>query len=165
MPNMKALIVSDTHGIDKNFYEVIKRVSPIDMIIHAGDLSGSERDIENALPGVAVKMVTGNNDFCSRLSSVELFEFDGYKILLTHGHRDGVYYGSDRLIYKAAECGAGIVIYGHTHVPSIEFDDTLHIWAVNPGSLTLPRQDGHRPSYIIMETDSAGTVHFALNFL
>ena len=162
---MKALIVSDTHGMDKNFYEVIKRVGPIDMIIHAGDLSGSERDIDNAIPGCAVKMVTGNNDYGSRLSPVELFEFDGYTVLLTHGHRDGVYYGTDRLIYKAAECGANIVIYGHTHVPAIEFDDALHIWAVNPGSLSLPRQNGHRPSFAIMETDRFGKVNFTINYL
>ena len=162
---MKALIVSDTHGMDKNFYEVIKRVGSIDMIIHAGDLSGSERDIDNAIPGCAVKMVTGNNDYSSRLSSVELFEFDGYTVFLTHGHRDGVYYGTDRLIYKAAEYGANIVIYGHTHVPSIEFDDVLHIWAVNPGSLSLPRQNGHKPSYAIMETDRSGKVNFTINYL
>ena len=162
---MKALIVSDTHGMDKNFYEVIKKVGSFDMLIHAGDLQGSERDIENAVPGHAVKMVTGNNDFGSYLSSVEEFEFDGYQVLLTHGHRDGVYYGTDRLIYKAAEMGANIVIYGHTHMPSIEYDQDLHIWAVNPGSLTLPRQDGRRPSFAIMETDRFGEVHFTINYL
>ena len=79
---MKALIVSDTHGMDKNLYEVIKRVAPFDLLIHAGDLQGSERDIENAVLGCAVKMVTGNNDYGSYLHSVEEFEFDG-EIILT----------------------------------------------------------------------------------
>ncbi|MBR5897586.1 MAG: metallophosphoesterase [Lachnospiraceae bacterium] len=162
---MKALIVSDTHGMDNNLYKVIKKVGSIDMLIHAGDIQGSERDIENAVLGCAVKMVTGNNDYGSPLSSVEEFEFDGYQVLLTHGHRDGVYYGTDRLMYKAAELGANIVIYGHTHMPSVEYDPDLHVWAVNPGSLSLPRQDGRRPSFAIMETDRFGEVHFTVNFL
>ena len=161
---MKALIVSDTHGFDKNLFDVLDMVGPIDMLIHAGDVSGSERSIRAGVH-CALKMVTGNNDYGSPLSSEEEFEFDGYHILLTHGHRDGAYYGSDRLIYKAAERGANVVIYGHTHLPSIEYDPALHIWAVNPGSLTLPRQEGRRPSYVIMETDRFGKVNFDLKYL
>lgn len=161
---MKALIVSDTHGYDKNFYQVIEKVGPVDMVIHAGDLSGSERDFRREL-NCALMMVTGNNDWGSMLKQEELFEFDGHTILLTHGHRDGVYYGTDRLIYKASEKGADIVIYGHTHVPAIEYDDELGIWAVNPGSLSLPRQNGHQASYIIMETDASSEVHFTVNYL
>ena len=161
---MKALIVSDTHGYDKNFYEVIEREEPVDMVIHAGDISGSERDFRREL-NCALKMVTGNNDWGSSLKSEELFEFDGYTVYLTHGHRDGVYYGTERLIYKAAELGADIVIYGHTHVPAIEYDEDYHVWAVNPGSLSLPRQNGHQASYLIMETDASSEVHFTVNYL
>ena len=39
---MKILIVSDTHGQEKNLEEVLKKEEPIDALIHLGDL-GAER--------------------------------------------------------------------------------------------------------------------------
>ena len=39
------------------------------------------------------------------------------------------------------------------------------IIAVNPGSLTYPRQENRKPSYIIMELDREGKVHFTINYL
>ena len=35
---MKILIVSDTHGQEKNLEEVLEKESPIDALIHLGDL-------------------------------------------------------------------------------------------------------------------------------
>ena len=37
---MKILIVSDTHGQEKNLEEVLEKESPIDALIHLGDLEG-----------------------------------------------------------------------------------------------------------------------------
>ena len=39
-------------------------------------------------------------------------------------------------------------MYGHTHKPVVDQD--RDIIAVNPGSLTYPRQEGRSPSYIVM---------------
>lgn len=161
---MKVLIVSDTHGNDRNFYEVLKRVGKIDFLIHAGDTSGSEEEIAASVD-CGCKIVLGNNDFTRRLNYEEEFDLEGHHILLTHGHRESVYYGTDRLLYKAAERGAEVVIYGHTHVPNVEYDEDLGIWAVNPGSLTYPRQDDRKPTFVIMETDSKGELHFTVNTL
>ena len=36
---------------------------------------------------------------------------------------------------------------------------------LNPGSLSYPRQDGHKPSFMLMEIDKEGEAHFSLNFL
>ena len=36
---------------------------------------------------------------------------------------------------------------------------------LNPGSLSYPRQDGRKPSFMIMELDDQGKAHFTLNFL
>ena len=161
---MKALIVSDTHGMNDNLFKVIKKVGKVDLLIHAGDVHGAEDMIRDAA-GCPVKIVLGNNDFSYDLNNEEEFDFDGYRVLLTHGHRHSVYYGTDRLFYTARERGCDIVIYGHTHVPSLEYDEDFHIYAVNPGSLSLPRQDGRKPSYAIMETDRMGEVHFTINYL
>ncbi len=48
-----------------------------------------------------------------------------------------------------------IVMFGHTHRPLIEKDHG--VVALNPGSTSYPRQDGHLPSYIVMEIDANGT--------
>lgn len=42
---MKILVVSDTHGRDTVLREVLKKVKPIDMLIHCGDSEGSEEYI------------------------------------------------------------------------------------------------------------------------
>ena len=39
---MKILIVSDTHGHERNLKKVIGRVGPVDEFIHLGDIEGHE---------------------------------------------------------------------------------------------------------------------------
>lgn len=161
---MRALIISDTYRENSAFLQLIDKVGHIDMLIHCGDVSGSEYLYKEAVE-CAVKIVSGNNDFYTSLKSEEEFEIENYHVLLTHGHMKGVSYGPERIMEYAANKGADIVMYGHTHVPSVEYDETLGLWAVNPGSLTYPRQDGHKPSYIIMEIDKKGDVHFDICYL
>ena len=161
---MKILVVSDTHGIEKNLYKALLNEKPIDMMIHAGDTSGNEREIE-LMADCPSKIVLGNNDYSMSLRNDEVFEVCGRKIWLTHGHRYGVYYGTDRLLYRALELGASIVIYGHTHVPAVEFDEDTGVYIVNPGSLTFPRQEDHTPSYIVLNINEDGEVDFSIKYI
>ena len=39
---MKVLIVSDTHRRNENYIKVLEKVAPVDMVIHCGDIEGSE---------------------------------------------------------------------------------------------------------------------------
>ena len=64
--HMKVLLVSDSHGRNQNMEKVIRKVSPIDLLIHLGDLEGSEGYLEAIAP-CPVEMVAGNNDFFSKL--------------------------------------------------------------------------------------------------
>ena len=59
--------------------------------------------------------------------------------------------------------GFDIVMFGHTHRPCLEQDDD--IVALNPGSLSYPRQEGRKPSYVIMETDRYGKAHFTIHYV
>lgn len=147
---MKILIVSDTHGYNGNFYKVIEKESDIDYLFHAGDLCGSEDEIRFSVK-CPVVMVAGNNDYSFSLSKELDFELNGFRFFLTHGYREHVYFGTDRLVYKAAEKGANVVIFGHTHVPVIQYDEDYDMWIINPGSLTYPRQSCRQPSYIVLE--------------
>lgn len=159
---MKILIVSDTHGINSNLREVIKKVKSIDLLIHLGDFE-SETDSIESLVRCPVEMVCGNNDFSCDLEYEKIINIKNYKILLTHGHRHGVHYDLKKLRDVAKIYNADIVMYGHTHRPQIE--EIGGIWAVNPGSISLPRQENRKPSYIIMDIDHSGTAHFTLNYL
>lgn len=159
---MKILIISDTHGMNHNFMTVLRKVSPIDMLIHLGDFQGSEEFIDASV-SCRCEFVSGNNDFFNGLPKDKVIQIGKYTIFLTHGHKYGVYYGTDNIKEAARQRSAGIVMFGHTHVPMINMTDD--VWLINPGSLSFPRQNGRIPSYIIMELDAAGDAHFTLNYL
>lgn len=159
---MKVLIVSDTHRKNDNYIKVVDKVSPVDMVVHCGDSEGSEYLIAEKA-GCPVQMVTGNNDFFSDLSREKEFRIGKYKVWLTHGHNYYVSMGNENIKKEAKERGVDIVMYGHSHKPVVDMGDG--IIAVNPGSLTYPRQEGRRPSYIIMDLDKNGEAHFTINYL
>lgn len=159
---MKVLIVSDTHRRNENYIKVLEQVSPVDMVIHCGDIEGSEYLIAQSA-GCPVQMVTGNNDFFSDLPREKEFNVGRYKVWLTHGHNYYVSMSNENLKHEARMHGVDIVIYGHTHKPVVDIEGD--IIAVNPGSLTYPRQENRKPSYVIMELDREGKVHFTINYL
>lgn len=59
----------------------------------------------------------------------------------------------------ALENGIDIAMYGHTHRPYIEIDEDITI--LNPGSLSYPRQEGRKPTFLLMEIDDMGEIHYA----
>ena len=156
---MKILIVSDTHRQNGNYLKVLRRVAPVDMVVHCGDVEGSEYLIcEGA--GCPVEMVAGNNDFFTDLPREKEFQIGKYHVWLTHGHNYYVSMGNETLKKEAIARGVDIVMYGHTHKPVIDLGE--EIIALNPGSLTYPRQEGRRPSYMIMDMDTEGNAHFSV---
>ncbi len=158
----KILIIGDTHRYDDNFFRILDREGQFDMLIHTGDIEGSEAlYAENA--HCPVHMVAGNNDFFSFLNKEEEFLIGDYKVFLTHGHHYNISMGSELLRLEAAERGADIVMFGHTHRPMVDMSKGLI--AVNPGSLTYPRQEGRKPSYIIMTLDEQGKAGFEIKYL
>lgn len=162
---MRILIVSDTHRRDGNLTWVLDKTGPVDMLIHCGDVEGSEEFIRE-IAGCPVHMVLGNNDFFSDLPREEEFMIGSYKVWLTHGHNYYVSMGNETIKEEALSRGADIVMYGHTHKPVIDLGKNLmDVTAINPGSLSYPRQDGRRPSYILMELDREGKAHYHLNYL
>jgi len=159
---MKILIVSDTHK-NMHYLEVaLEKVGPIDMLIHLGDVEGSQDYIE-VIAKCPTHIIAGNNDYYSDLPGEEMVEIGKYKAFLTHGHYYYASCGTNRLKKEARMRGADIVMFGHTHYPLIDYTDD--VIAINPGSLTYPRQDGRRPSFIIMEIDRFGEAHFTINYL
>lgn len=159
---MKILIVSDTHRNNANFMKVVERTGPLDMVIHCGDVEGSELLISQA-SGCTVEMVQGNNDFFSELPREKEFMIGQYKVWLTHGHNYYIAMNSETIKQEARIRGVDIVMCGHTHKPVVDIGNDLTL--INPGSISYPRQENRKPSYIIMEIDSAGEAHYTINYL
>ena len=82
---MRILIVSDTHRHNENFLKVLDREAPVDMLVHCGDVEGSEYLISQSAD-CPTHIVMGNNDFFSDLPREEEFVVAGYKVWVTHGH-------------------------------------------------------------------------------
>ena len=160
---MKILIVSDTHRDTSNFYKAVEQNAPLDMVIHLGDVEGSDFGMRRAA-GCPMEIVAGNSDFFSDLPREKEIEIEGYKILLTHGNFYLVTLGMERIREEGRERGVDIVMFGHTHKPLLDIDDE-ELMLINPGSLSFPRQEGKRPSYIIMEIDEKGELQFELKYI
>ena len=80
-----------------------------------------------------------------------------------HGHTYYVSLGPDTIREEALSRNADIVMFGHTHKPMISTEGG--IVTLNPGSLSYPRQEGKKPSYIIMEIDDKGDATYAIHYL
>ena len=159
---MRYLIISDTHNSTYYFNKVIDKIGKIDGLFHLGDLDGHENDIQ-AMVDCDTYMVGGNNDFFCELDRQMLVEIGAYRIFMTHGHRYGVNYGYERIIEAGKQLSANVVMFGHTHKPLITQKEGIYL--VNPGSISQPRQEGRVPTYIIMELDRFGVIHFTLNYV
>jgi len=159
---MKILIVSDTHSKHRNLELALKQEGPIDRMIHLGDGEGYESYIEK-IANCPLDIVAGNNDFFSPLEMEKELYIGNYKILITHGHYYYVNAGIANIKKEAFARGFDMVMFGHTHRPLI--DSSGNVTALNPGSISYPRQDGRKPSYIVMEVDEKGEAHFKLKYI
>jgi len=158
---MKILLVSDTHGKEENFEKVLKLEKP-DFLCHMGDLEGSE-DHFREITKCPLAMVSGNNDFWTDLNPEVIFELQGFRIFMTHGHYYYAHSGNEQLKSAGRRNGADIVLFGHTHRPTLEIDEDIIV--ANPGSLTYPRQEKRRPSYMVLDLEKGKVPKFETKFL
>lgn len=150
---MKILVISDTHGEDENFEELIYREAPFDMLIHCGDVEGREEYIEMTAE-CPVYMVAGNCDYFSDLPGERIIEIGKHRALITHGHYYKVSWDLVRLAEAAREKNCDLAFFGHIHVP---VDRQMYgVRCINPGSLSLPRQANGIPTYVVIEVDEDG---------
>jgi len=139
---LRVIVFSDSHGHLANAIRALKEAGPLDLIIHAGDFYPDALRLaaETALP---VKAVRGNCDFPDERQLEEVL----------HGHTFVSKYRVDKLVLRALEAGADIVVFGHSHTAG--FTREAGVLLFNPGSISRPR-DHDRPSYGILEFDEDG---------
>ena len=107
--------------------------------------------------------MSGNNDFFSDLPREEEIELAGRRVLVTHGHYYGVSMDIYGVVDEARSRGCEIVLFGHTHKPVAE--RRCGVLAINPGSLSYPRQEGRNPSYAVMEIARGKEPEVEIKFL
>ena len=159
---MKILVVSDTHGRDERLEMAVEIEQPFDYLIHCGDVEGREIFIE-ALVECPCTIVAGNNDFFSDLPREEEIVLEGHRIMVTHGHNYGVSMDLYGISEEAADRNCKIVFFGHTHKPVIEKKNGVLV--INPGGLSFPRQEGRKPSYVVMELNENEEPEAEIRFL
>lgn len=153
----RVLVISDTHGRNDDIEGVLAQVGDVDYIIHCGDLERGE-DYVRSLAKCPMTIVSGNNDYYLDLPMDAEIEIEGIKIWIVHGHYYYVNMGVEFLREEGKQRGVDVVMYGHTHVPHFEQEDGLTI--LNPGSLTYPRQQGRKPTFLMMIIKDNGDVEY-----
>lgn len=159
---MKILVVSDTHGRDRELETAVEREEPFDKLIHCGDVEGREIFIE-ALADCPCCIVAGNNDFFCNLPREQEITIGGKKALVTHGHYYGVSIDLSGIVDEARSRGCEIAFFGHTHKPVVAQKNGVLV--INPGSLAYPRQSGRKSSYVILNTDIRGNIDAQIKYL
>jgi len=131
----KILVLSDSHAGLGFMRSCISRVKP-DMVIHLGDYYDDGQTMAEEFFHIPFYQVPGN---CDRfrcppwVSEVLVPSVFGVRLFMSHGHRQGVKSGIDRLLADARASGAAAVLYGHTHRADCH-READGLWVLNPGS-------------------------------
>ncbi len=137
---MKLLIVSDTHGRLEYMCAAAEREKP-DLVLHLGDHDRDAEDLSRRYPRLCVVSMKGNCDVFSPYGREEyLYTLEGVRIFAVHGHQYNVKYSLMRFAYAAAEKGAKLALFGHTH--SAYCDTVGEVTLFNPGACS-----GYHPRY------------------
>jgi putative phosphoesterase len=120
-------LISDTHGLVRP--DVFSAFEGVDAIYHAGDVGGSE--VLAVLGTIApVQAVRGNADAQDdpRLCVHFADTVGGLTVHVSHGHELGI----PSPIRLLARYDADIIVFGHTHRPSVTRSGRRLV--INPGA-------------------------------
>ena len=152
---MKILVLSDSHGVYRYMEEAVLREQP-DQILHLGDRERDAEHLEEVFQEIPLVSVPGNCDFPMPQQPLSrLLEFDGVRVLMTHGHPYGVKSGLLSMELAAREAEADVAVFGHTHRAYCEQLDGL--WLMNPGACS-----GGRPSYGVISIENGQPLCYTL---
>jgi len=129
---MRILVLSDSHGKVEQMERCVEMAEP-DCIFHLGDCWADAQALHRSFPSVPMEQVPGNCDWGNTEPAERLLEYGGRRILMMHGHTRRVKNGTMSAVCAARECGADILLFGHTHQSLVDFDGSLYV--MNPGSV------------------------------
>ncbi|QUH25630.1 metallophosphoesterase family protein [Serpentinicella alkaliphila] len=140
MNKIKVAVISDTHGLVRP--QLIEELAGCDLIIHAGDIGSNEviNELEKVAPVRAVRGNVDREEWCLKFPKSDVIELGDKYVYLIHNIED--------LDIEPTAGGFDIVIYGHSHKPSVE--EKKGVIYLNPGSVG-PRRFNLPISYAILE--------------
>jgi len=117
-------LVSDTHGLVRP--EALEALRGCDLVLHAGDVGSSEvlQEFGRLAPVVAVRGNTDRGAWADGLPETEEVQVGTTWLHVLHE--------IDRLSIDPSAAGFDVVVYGHSHKPSVETRNG--VLYVNPGS-------------------------------
>ena len=156
---MRILVTSDSHRDVRALRRAVDAAKPFDTFIFLGDGEDDYSEVTMYLAGINTYAVKGNNDYDSMLVQTAAVEIGGYRFLLTHGHRYGIWNGFGSLAASAQLNNCSVALFGHTHCRHFSQENGIYLF--NPGSVSCPR-DGQPPSYgiITVEDGKLDFFHF-----
>ena len=138
---MNILLMSDTHGITSEIVKLLEQYKrDVELVCHMGDNAIDIQQFEHKYTQhYRMVAVSGNTDVNPTAHNEVIISLTAKnnevkKVLLTHGNKQYVKSGLDRLKYHAKSQGVDACFFGHTHYPHIE--EANGIFYMNPGSLT-----------------------------
>ena len=143
---MRILVLSDSHGYKSKLGNVLMKAEStgaFDAVVHLGDGYMDMKPYEPHLPPLYV--TPGNCD--GDRGTVLWPEFEGVRVLMTHGHGLHVKMGLNGLLAKAMEAEAGVALFGHTHRPFCE--ERAGVLLINPGAA----MEGH---FAVLTVENGG---------
>lgn len=153
---MKALIVSDSHGLTEELI-MLKDMyrGKVDVMIHCGDSELSAKQEEVA----EFEIVRGNCDYFEMgFPEERVFTVEGVPFFVAHGHLLGIKSSLTTIVNRAITTGAKVVCFGHSHIRGAELIDG--VLCINPGSILLPRVHSEKTYAILEYLEDKITVQF-----
>ena len=150
---MNFLVISDSHRKRDHIKEAVERTKPLDAILYLGD-GTYDFDDTNRYLDTPLFCVKGNCDCFgvdNPLPDELILKFDEYTVMMMHGDLfDVTPYDFDKAAAHAAEKGADVLLFGHTHFPIEKYlpEGTMllgkplqkPLYVFNPGSLGRIRE-------------------------
>ena len=147
---MRIVVTSDSHGNTNAVSQLIQSDS-FGLVVFCGD---GVDDFDDIKDDPRLVRVSGNCDYFSTCQDEAVLNVFGKKIFVTHGNKYFVKVTMSKLLKKAKEMQADIVLYGHTHRQKSEQIDGIYF--VNPGAL----ENG---KYAILDIDESGKVNVSMH--
>lgn len=147
------VVLSDTHCTEGTGLvgAAAEAVEAADTVVHAGDFTTTAAldALREAAGDADFHAVHGNADapaVAERLPTEAAVEYAGHRIAVSHRNRSGV----TGLAMFGRQQGADLVVFGHSHRPTVQQLDELTL--LNPGSHADPR--GAKQSFAVLEPEN-----------
>ncbi len=172
---MKILVFSDSHGSSHPLRTALDAHRDAEAVVFLGDGAAEAWDVLADYPHLSRCILSGNCD--SRLALAArgadcaeecVLDFGGKRFLCLHGHTRGVKMGMDRVLYRASEVQADVILFGHTHIPTSEYAPdpacpAKRILLFNPGSVGRGYGNPYGVIHVVNGAISAGHGKAALH--